>query len=167
MVTAVSHQTLAKFVLRRRADLDMSQDDVQAADGPSKPTLTKIESGRGPISRTTLKKLDKALEWVPGSARAALYEDAAPIPLPPSGDVASSALGREAAFGPIEDANRWGPHEELIALTRALVLLEKVTVARSARREDTSALQPLLDGLNRAVAEANRRIGRATLDDLQ
>lgn len=81
---------LKRAVLARREELDLSQLDVWAAGGPSNTTLTKIE-GWEPgepeptLSRPTFRKLDKALRWVPGSARAALREGRAPIPLPEDG----------------------------------------------------------------------------------
>jgi transcriptional regulator with XRE-family HTH domain len=61
---------LAAVVLDRRAELGMTHDDVARAGGPSSPTMTKIENGRGPISDSTMKRLERALGWVPGSIRA-------------------------------------------------------------------------------------------------
>lgn len=64
---------LAQHVRARREELDLTQLDVWNAGGPSNSTLTAIESARPPApSRSTLRKLDHALRWVEGSAKAAL-----------------------------------------------------------------------------------------------
>lgn len=64
---------LARCVSSRRAHLDLTQVQVWERGGPSNSTLTAIESARPPApSRSTLKKLDKALEWEDGSARRCL-----------------------------------------------------------------------------------------------
>ena len=64
---------LGRFVLERRRELDLTQLDVAAMGGPSNTTLTGIESGtRASLSGATLRKLDAAMRWFPGSARAVL-----------------------------------------------------------------------------------------------
>lgn len=78
---AVDLANLAKHVLARRTELDMTQLDVWNAGGPSNSTLTAIEAGRPPApSRSTLRKLDQALAWTEGSAKSALA-GRAPTPL--------------------------------------------------------------------------------------
>ena len=64
---------LAKHVSKRRLDLDLTQVQVWERGGPSNSTLTAIEAARPPApSRSTLRKLDKALNWEEGSARRCL-----------------------------------------------------------------------------------------------
>lgn len=47
--------------------------DVWKLGGPSNSTLTAIEAARGPApSRSTLRKLDRGMNWSPGSARRVL-----------------------------------------------------------------------------------------------
>lgn len=65
-------ENLKRWVLARRAELDMNQMEVWMAGGPSNTTLTKIENGLlETLTRTTARKLDAALKWEPGSARRA------------------------------------------------------------------------------------------------
>lgn len=73
---------LAEVVLARRQELRLSQREVLERGGPSNATMTQIENGmaRNP-SEATLRKLDHALMWEPGSARRVL-DGVDPIPLP-------------------------------------------------------------------------------------
>lgn len=74
---------LGDAVLARRADLDLTQLDVWQAGGPSNTTLTKIEGGQvETLPRTTARKLDTGLQWVPGSARDLFEKGSPPLPLP-------------------------------------------------------------------------------------
>lgn len=68
-VTQDAIDRLGRYVLARREDLGLSQEDIAAAGGPSTTTLSKLELGKSkePIART-LRLLDKALFWEPGSA---------------------------------------------------------------------------------------------------
>lgn len=64
-------QRLADAVLARRDELAKSQLEVWQAGGPSNTTLTTIENGLTEnLTNATAKKLDRGLEWTPGSARA-------------------------------------------------------------------------------------------------
>jgi hypothetical protein len=63
-------QNLADHVKARRDEKDWSQLDVYNRGGPSNSTLTAIEAARPPApSRSTIRKLDIALDWEPGSTR--------------------------------------------------------------------------------------------------
>ncbi|WP_157932282.1 hypothetical protein [Mycobacteroides abscessus] len=63
-------ENLAKAVKNRRAELELTHDQVLTRGGPSGVTLTKIESARGAVpNASTLKKLDAALDWEQGSAK--------------------------------------------------------------------------------------------------
>ncbi|MDG3012185.1 helix-turn-helix transcriptional regulator [Rhodococcus sp. D2-41] len=54
---------------RRDNELGLTQEEVREAGGPSIATLSALENGVGkPPSRATLRKLDAALQWSPGSA---------------------------------------------------------------------------------------------------
>lgn len=62
---------LAAAVRTRRDELDLSQLEVWQSGGPSNSTLTEIENGRiETLTRTTARKLDAALKWAAGSAKA-------------------------------------------------------------------------------------------------
>lgn len=59
----------ARLIVQRRRVLGLTTRDVQKAGGPSTPTLNRLEAGRvAQPSRDTLVKLDRALQWQPGSA---------------------------------------------------------------------------------------------------
>lgn len=63
-------QRFGEYVKARRLELDLNQLEVSAAGGPSNSMLTTIENGRlGELTRATARKLDKGLQWEPGSAR--------------------------------------------------------------------------------------------------
>lgn len=73
-------ENLGRCVKERRANLELTQLEVWMAGGPSNTTLTTIENGLlASLTRTTARKLDAALQWAPGSARAA-WEGREPVP---------------------------------------------------------------------------------------
>lgn len=79
-------------VARRRSELGLSQIELWKRGGPSNSTLTGIESGVSqPPSRTTLRRLDAALEWTPGSAARVLAGGDAAIETPHG----SAAAGKQ------------------------------------------------------------------------
>lgn len=74
-------EDLARYVRDRRAALEMSQADIAAVGGPSTETMRLVENARRPTyGNATLNRLDKALNWEPGSARRALLAGQPPIP---------------------------------------------------------------------------------------
>ncbi|TSD99365.1 helix-turn-helix domain-containing protein [Skermania sp. ID1734] len=126
------------IVRARRARLGMTHDDVRAAGGPSDRLMTKIEHGQGPEpSPSTLRKIDCALRWQPGSAAAVLGgEDPRPLEdaRPTRADIDRhdrllSALERRGVThiamrgaGPADDGHTLAPElvEEIIALLNEL-----------------------------------------------
>lgn len=73
---------LGQAVRSRRSQLDLTQQEVAQAGGPSDTTQTAIETESATsVRKETLRKLDKGLQWVPGSAQAA-YDGGQPTPLP-------------------------------------------------------------------------------------
>lgn len=73
---------LGDAIHTRRQYLALNQQEVAAAGGPSDTTLSKLENNLiDVVSNATLRKLDRGLEWVRGSARRVLYEDGDPIPI--------------------------------------------------------------------------------------
>lgn len=76
-------ELLAAVVKQRRADLAMNQMEVWRAGGPSNTTLTEIENGRLEIlTPATARKLDKGLQWQPGSAMNVWRTGGPPTALP-------------------------------------------------------------------------------------
>lgn len=79
MSTNAAH--LAATVLRRRAELDLSQMEVWRSGGPSNTTLTTIENGLlSNLTSSTARKLDAGLLWERGSARR-VWEGGEPTPM--------------------------------------------------------------------------------------
>ncbi|MCT1885775.1 helix-turn-helix domain-containing protein [Dietzia cinnamea] len=75
---------LGEHVAARRLALGLSYTQVHQQGGPSDTRTRAIENGTGPALRSsTLDKLDTALRWAPGSARAVL-NGGDPVPLPAS-----------------------------------------------------------------------------------
>jgi transcriptional regulator with XRE-family HTH domain len=64
------YHKLGKEVLARRRQMGVSQAEVERRGGPSELTIRKIENGQldGPPRPQTLQKLERALEWLPGTA---------------------------------------------------------------------------------------------------
>lgn len=80
-------ERLAAVVLARREELALTQLEVAAAGGPSNTTLTMIENGlTANLTNATAKKLDRGLQWAPGSARAVWF-GGDPTPLDTDGQL--------------------------------------------------------------------------------
>ena len=90
---------LARAVKKRRLELGLRQGDLAVRGGPALATVGLIEKGKMRNPRPlTLGGLDRALEWVSGSAEAVLVGDE-PIPLRSGGPepVPSRDPGRPAS----------------------------------------------------------------------
>lgn len=74
---------LADAVIRRRTELGMTQQDVQAAGGPATATVRNIEGAHQTSYRgVILSRLEKALGWRPGSVEAILASGEATLTQP-------------------------------------------------------------------------------------
>lgn len=72
-VTDDNWHRLADKVIERRTQLDMTQQDVQAAGGPATATLRNIEGAhQTSYRRAILARLERALGWAPGSVNSIL-----------------------------------------------------------------------------------------------
>lgn len=62
-------EALARAVRQRRAELRLSQEEIRGATGLSVTTVGKIEKGDADLAvqRSTLRRLDVALEWTPST----------------------------------------------------------------------------------------------------
>lgn len=64
---------LGAKVAARRRELKLSQIELQDCGGPSTTTVSRLEIGEGKQpQRETLEKLDRSLQWDPGTAAAIL-----------------------------------------------------------------------------------------------
>ncbi|AOW91767.1 DNA-binding protein [Rhodococcus sp. WMMA185] len=136
------------MVHKRRRFLNLTQDQVTAAGGPSDAAQTRAENGTGPDpSIETLRKLDTALQWVPGSAARAL-EGGDPTPL--------EMLGREEGK-PRSRRLTLGPSEIPLDLDTIVEILDPHT-----RIAKLSAAHPEVPGLADAAGSLSRAVSKIT-----
>lgn len=70
------YEALAYAVKQRRERLGITQGDATNKGGPSKATMTKVETATGfPYSKRTYSSLDKSLGWKPGTANGIVTGD--------------------------------------------------------------------------------------------
>lgn len=120
-------ERLAKAVKARRTQLGLAQGDLGGRGGPGVVTVGQIERGQNRPQGLTLARLDRALEWEPGSAAEVL---AGGQPTPASG--ASVRPDREGATTYL--TRREGPDLSTATIDE---LLEEV--ARRARAANPDA----------------------------
>lgn len=77
---------LAHAARNRRLSLDLDQTEVAARAGLSSITISKIENGHS-VKLRTLWKLDKGLDWQPGSAAQVASDGLPPVELPYAGEI--------------------------------------------------------------------------------
>lgn len=65
-------QRLGDAIRRRRLALDLSQEELGRRSGVTPVTISRVENGH-PAKIRTLWKLDRGLEWEPGSAESILH----------------------------------------------------------------------------------------------
>lgn len=124
---------LAAAVIARREELDLTQEDVRQKGGPSTATMRLIEgalqtSYRGVI----LARLERALEWEPGSVRAIL-RGGEPTPL------------RHAQEGPDEPAG-------------AVAVVEQIIEVLASRFSDSTKIAMIAEVIERDYSPA---VGRS------
>lgn len=71
-MTGSHHERLAGLMDERRLELDMKWEEVAAAAGIKPPTLRAIRNGTNHPSPLTMRGIDRALRWEPGSVDAVL-----------------------------------------------------------------------------------------------
>lgn len=81
-------ETLAKVVVDRRSQLDLTQADVAERGGPSTETLRLIENAKQEkFGERTLFRLDRALQWPDGTAQKIVRGELQDPPVDDAGDV--------------------------------------------------------------------------------
>ncbi|QNG20173.1 helix-turn-helix transcriptional regulator [Rhodococcus triatomae] len=147
MVTS-TRARFGQYVYHRRRLLNLTQDEVTAAGGPSDAAQTRAENGTGPDpSIETLRKLDLALRWAPGSAARTL-EGGEPVPLE------SSESRRIPAERP---PLRLGPSQIPLDLETLVELLAPHGAVNRIAEE-----HPGVPGLSDAAAELDRVVSKIT-----
>lgn len=71
---------LADLMDDRRIELDLTWEEVARRAGVAGLTLRRVRSGESTLSRRTAAKIDRALEWQPGSVEGILA-GGEPIPI--------------------------------------------------------------------------------------
>ncbi|NLE82412.1 MAG: helix-turn-helix domain-containing protein [Rhodococcus sp.] len=131
---------LGDYVLSRRRGLGMTRDAVRAAGGPSDTRLASIEEGTGPApTPSTLRKLDTALQWTPGSA-ATVQRGGTPTELVSSSEPATFTGVSQVAVAADELANLIGATDRLEAEMRSQHRTAEVDGALANLRVAVSAL---------------------------
>lgn len=148
-----------QFVYKRRRLLNLTQDEVTAAGGPSDAAQTRAENGTGPDpSIETLRKLDVALRWVPGSAARTL-DGGVPDPV----EQAAEQQLREEQAG--EPPQRRVEHPPL-ALGPSQIPLDLETIVEilqpHSKINKISESHPDVPGLSDAAADLNRVVSKIT-----
>lgn len=135
-----------QYVYKRRRMLNLTQDEVTAAGGPSDAAQTRAENGTGPDpSIETLRKLDIALRWVPGSAARTL-EGGVPTPLEGEGSAIPAVVRPQLALGPT--------HIPLDLETIVEILGPHSTINRLAEANpDVAGLSEAAEDLNKVVSK--------------
>lgn len=78
-ITPEARQRLAGLMEERRLDLELTWREVALRAGLSYESVRALRAGdEGNPQPLTLRKIDKGLEWRPGSSRRILYEGGDP-----------------------------------------------------------------------------------------
>jgi hypothetical protein len=116
------YEKLAKLARRRRADLGLALNDVNAkAGGLSNRTWQRVEKGL-PIRETNYVKIDGLMKWAPGSSISVL-EGGEPIP------VEQATAEPDVQKSPL-------PPEVFDSETRDLVQLALIATAKGTPAEE-------------------------------
>lgn len=138
-------QRLAGKIRKRRAELDLSQQQVADAARVSLRTVASLESGQ-PAKERTLVRVERALEWTAGSMDAVLDSDVGEA-TPISVRATSKTDGEDDPVALILNADS----EELFAMYR--------TVEADSRYGQIGAERWLLDALKVREAARQRKEG--------
>lgn len=128
----MSYQALARAVLARRKELNLTQGDVERLGGPSVPTMRNIEHACGDLRPRTIRALAQALQWDRISAIEVVQgvRDR-PVPLArpelSASAVESSPAPNEAGF---EDLARLVPKLPLSELNRLMDMVRTAIAIR-------------------------------------
>lgn len=150
-------EKLGVVVRDRRAELGLTQTDVDELGGPSVLTLRAIENNRaGRLSPRLRRSLERVLKWESGSIETVLeggapkevQQPSTPSPPPPSPGGDRFALARRV----LSMKETFGKHRDQMEQSAREALSEEIT--RSAREAEGGiiALMPWLDEAERGEA---------------
>ncbi|MGB6244614.1 MAG: hypothetical protein WBF94_06640 [Gordonia sp. (in: high G+C Gram-positive bacteria)] len=146
----VSDQSrFGELVERRRGELGINQSDVPQHGGPSDLTVRKLERGRiARPSAATFSKLDTALQWAPGSARAA-FHGGEPVPLSP-----------EAGAGGLANWRRLRPPAAVVGIDQGVVLRTDALAEILRLSTALDSLQGLSEGDVQRITDLRHALDR-------
>ncbi|MGW4126275.1 helix-turn-helix domain-containing protein [Nocardia sp. NPDC004711] len=149
---------LGTYIQARRHELGMSQIDLWKAGGPSNSTLTALESGSATsISTNTLRKLDHALGWEPGSG-AKILAGGEPEPSqaspPPTAEPVPDAADNGGYRVEADGSTSWSmsiPNKAPSLQSMVALLFSLTSLATKAKdmEEGTATLPELLEAINK------------------
>lgn len=147
---------LGVVVRDRRADLGLTQTDVDKLGGPSVLTLRAIENNRaGRLTPRLRRSLERVLKWESGSVEAVLEGGAPKViqqpitpapPTSPGGD--RFALARRV----LSMKETFGRHRDQMEPTAREALSEEIIRSAREAEEGIIALMPWLDEAERGEA---------------
>lgn len=144
-------ERVAAEVKRRRVELGLTQPQVHAAGGPSVSMLSKIEGAkRTSYEDMAIARLEKALQWAPGSIEA-IRRGGAPTPL----KVEEAPAGAQKSLLGLDEQS-----PVFRALERYLAARDAEVARRIEERE--SALARRIEEQSRQIAELTAEVRRLT-----
>ncbi len=158
---------LRDAVVRRRAELGLSQRSLADLAGVSLGTATRLERGAGPPRVSTVPKLEDALQWPRGTFQAIRDGDAPPKlpPRDPSGTNRTEALQqRLASAGGMRSATQYG---QALSIASAVVAITAVCLeVLTSELNDPGARAAALDALDANMRKMETLIA-ASLPDAE
>jgi hypothetical protein len=152
-----SRARFGRFVSERRRALNLTQDEVRAAGGPSDAAQTRAENGTGPEpSQRTLRRLDTGLNWAEGSAARTLL-GGVPRPL-------EAEPERDA--GRPRGATEFGPDSVAVSVEMIADLLAPHATLNSFRGRWSEVTEDEFDKATDALNAAISRITGVYVTDL-
>lgn len=112
MSTETPRQRLARLMDERRADLDLTWNEVAERAGVTREGLRRTRVGSGHIRSLTKRGIERALQWSAGSVDRVLAGEE-PEPAPPSGRLYNARL--DVTYPPGVEVRRRGEEEDPFA----------------------------------------------------
>lgn len=159
---------LRDCVVRRRAELGLSQRAFADIAGVSLGTATRLERGAGPPRVSTVPKLEDALQWPRGTFQA-IREGADPPKVPPrdastGSDRAEAFQQRLASVGGMRSATQYG---QALSIASAVVAITAVCLeVLTSDLNDASARAAALNALDANMRQMETLIA-ASLPDAE
>lgn len=159
---------LRDCVVRRRAELGLSQRAFAELAGVSLGTATRLERGAGPPRVSTVPKLEDALQWPRGTFQA-IRDGQAPPKVPPRDpgtgvDRAEALQQRLSSAGGMRSATQYG---QALSIASAVVAISAVCLeVLTSKLNDPGARAAALNALDANMRQMESLIA-ASLPDAE